>query len=178
MSYWRSALPSEIEVVCIEMICTVLAYTPSPVCLSDSQALPQSLCSQARLVIFLYCHSVCCPQLQACLWHPVGSDWRRCVCACSLSLLSPVPPHCHSLFLTPSFAPMSSAFSAGALGRNILENILCTALSCKCVLSPVPFTQLIQLGMLGTTWLGFHCFCFESFFLQFLLVPKGWKSNQ
>lgn len=42
----------------------------------------------------------------------------------------------------------------------------------------VPFTQLIQLGMLGTTLLGFHCFCFESFFLRHLLVLNGWKSNQ
>lgn len=70
----------------------------------------------------------------------------HCICSpqCHLTV-------CHSPFLTPYFILTSSAFAPGDLGRNILENILCTALSCKCLPSSVPFTQLIQHGMLGTT---------------------------
>lgn len=89
-------------------------------------------------VIFLYCHSICCPQLQACdirSGSGVSSGWRRCVCACSFYLQSPVPPHCLSFpVLTLCFVLMSSAFSPGDSGKNILENFIsCTALSCKCL---------------------------------------------
>lgn len=64
----------------------------------------------------------------------VGSDWRRCVRVCPLYLLSPLPPQCLSFpIFNTILCPNIFCISPGNLGRNMLENISCTALSCQCL---------------------------------------------
>lgn len=92
----------------------------------------------SQTCLLLYCHSICCPQLTHVhdirSGSRVGSDWRRCVWVCPLYLLSPLPPQCLSFpIFNNILCPNIFCISPGNLGRNILENISCTALSCQCL---------------------------------------------
>lgn len=91
-------------------------------------------------------------------------------CVCSPPChLSPIPH-----FFPPYFVLMLSAFSPCDLERKILENIsFYTAELQMFVILTVLLPSWIQHLMLGSVLLGFHCFYFQSFFLQLLLGPNG-----
>lgn len=171
VSCWRSDLPSEIEVVWIEMIFALCLHVHLLQSAFQTPKLFLSPCIDKPnlFVIFLYCHSICCPQLQACAW-PLQWLWsglwleEGCV-SLSMYLLSPVPLSvCHSPFLPLYFVQMPSAFSPGDLGKNILENISCTALSCKCL--PSSQYHLLKWSSLECWvphYLGFTAFALKAF---------------
>lgn len=99
----------------------------------------------------------------------VGSDWRRCVWVSPLYLLSPVPPQCLSFpIFNTILCPNIFSISPGNLGRNILGNISCAALSCKCLpSSQYHLPNWSSMECWAPHYLGFTAFALKAVFSSF-----------